>query len=582
MSHRQAAPKAAPPSDEKPPPASPLALGGLAAGILFLLYHAFEVFARVHDDAFITYRYAYHLRHGYGPVFNPGDRVEGYSCPLYMALTALGMFLPGDVLVRAKLLGVAFALGALWAAWKLADEIGLPDWMRGAVALALGVNGSFAMSAVDGMETSLQALLVTLAARAFVRERRPPPDPLSVRRGAEEVLPLTKGGGQRGWSSALWLVAAALNRPEGVLFFLAALVPFALDVRRRQPLPDPSPGMEGRGSRKGWRRDAVWLAVFAIPTALFFLWRKSYYGDWLPNTYYAKAMPLETALELELGPAYLLRTVFVNLDQRAALMAISALLWLFAIGGAASDRLRRGGALAIPLFVAAQTAVALRAGGDWMQGWRFMMAVTPLWTLLIIAGLGEMVEAVLRRGGRTASHALAAAGVAAFVGVCLWAAPEFRRPNAGGYSWAEQGWATDARGLLRNYDMENTVLIADFLNRTLPAGVWVAYSEMGATPYFTPQLRYIDVYGLLDRTIARMAALSKFRFGRRDNYMDPSTEVGKYLLERRPDYVLNWIYAATTLGPILDGTYVPMARLNLKSFLRKRPIVFQVWKRVDP
>src|SRR5581483_6476600 len=87
-----------------------LAALGLAAGTLLLLCFSFQVFAFTHNGPFITFRYADNLRHGLGPVFNAGDRVEGYSCPLYLALTTLLLFLPGDVLFRAKALGVLFAV----------------------------------------------------------------------------------------------------------------------------------------------------------------------------------------------------------------------------------------------------------------------------------------------------------------------------------------------------------------------------------------------------------------------------------------------------------------------------------------
>ena len=36
------------------------------------------------DDAFITFRYAQNLVEGLGPVYNPGERVEGYSSPIWM------------------------------------------------------------------------------------------------------------------------------------------------------------------------------------------------------------------------------------------------------------------------------------------------------------------------------------------------------------------------------------------------------------------------------------------------------------------------------------------------------------------
>src|SRR5690242_3944590 len=84
------------------PPASPrggvagrqLEVAGFVVGCVLLLFGAYRVFAFVQDDAFITYRYAWNLRHGFGPVFNPGDHTEGYSCPLFMMLTSLLMWLP--------------------------------------------------------------------------------------------------------------------------------------------------------------------------------------------------------------------------------------------------------------------------------------------------------------------------------------------------------------------------------------------------------------------------------------------------------------------------------------------------------
>jgi len=33
----------------------------------------------LYDDAMISMRYAWNLTHGHGLVFNPGERVEGYS-----------------------------------------------------------------------------------------------------------------------------------------------------------------------------------------------------------------------------------------------------------------------------------------------------------------------------------------------------------------------------------------------------------------------------------------------------------------------------------------------------------------------
>src|SRR3972149_11082877 len=46
------------------------------------------------DDAMISMRYAYNLAHGLGPVWNAGERVEGFTNPLWVGFMALVHLLP--------------------------------------------------------------------------------------------------------------------------------------------------------------------------------------------------------------------------------------------------------------------------------------------------------------------------------------------------------------------------------------------------------------------------------------------------------------------------------------------------------
>src|SRR5688572_25768321 len=46
------------------------------------------------DDAMISMRYAYNLAHGLGPVWNAGERVEGFTNPLWVGIMALIHLLP--------------------------------------------------------------------------------------------------------------------------------------------------------------------------------------------------------------------------------------------------------------------------------------------------------------------------------------------------------------------------------------------------------------------------------------------------------------------------------------------------------
>ena len=66
----------------------PVRLGLLLAAAGLLVGHAL-VFDFVNDDAFISFRYADNLvRHG-ALVFNPGERVEGYTNFLWVLLGAV-------------------------------------------------------------------------------------------------------------------------------------------------------------------------------------------------------------------------------------------------------------------------------------------------------------------------------------------------------------------------------------------------------------------------------------------------------------------------------------------------------------
>ena len=53
--------------------------------VIFLLMVTY-VFPFAIDDAYISLRYAENWANGYGPVFNPGERVEGYTNFLLVAI----------------------------------------------------------------------------------------------------------------------------------------------------------------------------------------------------------------------------------------------------------------------------------------------------------------------------------------------------------------------------------------------------------------------------------------------------------------------------------------------------------------
>jgi hypothetical protein len=65
------------------------------------------------DDAFITFRYARNLANGLGPVFNAGERVEGYTDFLWMILLSGVIKLGGSPERWSQILAIAFSLGTI-------------------------------------------------------------------------------------------------------------------------------------------------------------------------------------------------------------------------------------------------------------------------------------------------------------------------------------------------------------------------------------------------------------------------------------------------------------------------------------
>lgn len=193
------------------------------------------------DDAYISYRYARNLVGGHGLVYNPGERVEGFTNLAWTLGIAAGVALGAEAPDVGHALGVLSGVLALAAAFALAwVASGGSAWAGLAPWLVLA-STPFARWATSGLET-----------------------PLFAAAGAGALA--AGAAGRMGWATALAL-AAALTRPEGAL--LAGLL-HASDALRR-----------------GWRswRPAAWTATVLLALTAF---RLAYYGAPLPNTFYAK------------------------------------------------------------------------------------------------------------------------------------------------------------------------------------------------------------------------------------------------------------------------------------------------------
>jgi hypothetical protein len=222
------------------------------------------------DDAYIHFRFAENLAHGYGFSFNPGHPVAGSTAPLWTVLLAFPALLGIPLWLAAKAIGIA-ALGASAVlAWRLALRCTDEPLTALAAGALTAIDGRLLWAAPAGMEVtlftalSLGAFLVRPSAGATVRERN-----LSML-----LLALLCG-------------LASSVRPEG---YLLTTILFVDMLARR------------RASLKIWAMAGVLYLAMLVPYALFCLTTT---GHPLPTTFYAKTNPGTSLHDAKLGLAFL-------------------------------------------------------------------------------------------------------------------------------------------------------------------------------------------------------------------------------------------------------------------------------------
>ncbi len=310
------------------------------------------------DDAFIAFRYVSNGQLGHGYTWNPPPflPVEGYTSFLWVWLLDGLWSLTGVEPPRsANLLALICTLGSvlicatavqrLWLAGRRAAPLGL---VAGLTLALLASNTSFLTWASSGLETALFDLLLL-----------------------GWVLGLAALASRRAWLPGVALLAALLElcRPDGLLFAGATLL-----------LP-PLLWWTGRRGLRTVLRDLVgMLPLLIIPAHL--LWRHGAYGEWLPNTYYAKVVEPWPAA----GWRYLLSFVLeYALWLWVPLLLAVPLRRLWAPGSARdTGGGRRSGAWLMALALGAVAAhvgyYALVVGGDHFE-YRVLAHTVPLLAL---------------------------------------------------------------------------------------------------------------------------------------------------------------------------------------------------------
>ncbi|MEW6536319.1 MAG: hypothetical protein AB1454_11970 [Candidatus Auribacterota bacterium] len=284
------------------------------------------------DDVYISMRYARNWINGIGLVFNPGEKVEGYTNFLWVCLMALAYWVGTPMELTARLISIVSYLIVFAGLYiMLIKKLHLPITILYLALLAFVLDGDYIAWANSGMETTLFTVLVTVSSLLYLHSRSNHP-----------IFTLFAGTG---------FILAALTRPEGILWYGTTGLFVLINVILKK---------DSHALTK--------LLLYSIPFAVIFIpyitFRYNYYGYPVPNTFYAKvgwsiAQPIRG---LKYSAAYLLNRWFV---------LIPSLIYGW----------RHRNSHAVRYFFTLGTIYwlyVISVGGDIFPGYRFFVPLLPV------------------------------------------------------------------------------------------------------------------------------------------------------------------------------------------------------------
>ncbi|NIM90428.1 MAG: hypothetical protein GTO17_05715 [Candidatus Aminicenantes bacterium] len=423
------------------------------------------------DDAYISYRYAQNIKAGKGLVFNPGEKVEGFSNFLWVIILASFNLLGISSLLASKILSFCLSWLLILLLFKTGLVLGLDKFSACLCALAFSFSSSLAYFAMSGLETIFYTLLLLLSILINEKYQQEP--------NIKSLFLLYSA-----------LLAAALTRPEGLLFLLMSSGYHLL----KKIIP-------GKGIRLKNILQIQLLFLFLYASLI--LLRHWYYGDLLPNTFYAK--PQGTFVEIGYSAFF---SNFINALFSGSFLLIP-LLFLF-------TKRRYLTKYLYPLLFCLGQMVFMSYAGDWMAFGRFFMPVLPIVLVLTFVLLG-----LIKVNSEKSSVKLALKFISVYLLAIL-----------AGLNAFQTGKALHNQDAYPYLVMNSSLLIqtGKWLNQAFPPETVLSLRRQGAVPYYSG-MKSIDILGLTEKEIASTL------YNEKDALKANKTNA-EFILRQRPEVVI--------------------------------------------
>lgn len=430
--------------------------------LVFILRTGFEVkgerYFTLVDDAMISMRYARNLAQGHGPVWNAGQPpVEGFTNPGWMLVMTVLHWLPAPpafISLAVMLIAAILLLLNIRIVHRIVQEL---DPEASLAPLIAAVLTAFYFPLVfwtlRGLEVGALTLTISLALLLALRLTRDP-----FRFGERGAASQGRPGPATVIRLSVVLGLALLIRMDAALPVALILI-YIVSLDRRKALTPASAAV------------VVLAAILVV--------QKSYFGDFLPNTYYLKVYGVPAGERVRVGLLSL-----IDYASRDFLMP----LVLSLIGLAAFRDLRsRQTLLLLGLFVA-QTGYSVWVGGDFAEELvdsanRFIAQGMPALFILFALALDRFVRQA------PAAQLKPALGVLIGLGALL---------VVSGEPWSN--WVISNAPMLRT-DIQR-VKLGLHIQANTDARAVIAVHAAGQIPYYSERTA-IDLLGKNDPVIAK-------------------------------------------------------------------------------
>ena len=524
-----------------------ITLGFIAWAALFIYQTSFiaidgKRYFCLFDDAMISMRYAWNFAHGFGLVWNPGERVQGYTNLLMVLIMSFANFLfnkPTSVLF-IQIMGLGIMLLNAYLSTLISDHLfqNKSQEKRNVIKVfvffcALSYY-PLAYWTLMGMETGLLTffLLLSILLTLHYAKKKNPMLFFSVS-GYLGLAYLTRNDSLifaiSIWLFILWEASKLKNSKKHLVLLLKAFILYVLFVA-------------GQG-----------------------IFQYLYYGEWLPNTYTLKLTGMSFFLRINNGVGFV--TPFVKTTAIVLFISIADLIFDF----------QRKKMLLLSIVVSS-IAYQIYVGGDPWNYWRIMSPTMPLLFIVFIDAVASIIK-ILSNTSVFHSYFLRN--------------PIFPRKYAKdvliilflliGVFFVNKAFLKQISFSMKPFqatDNHNNVNIAIALNELTQNDASVGVYWAGSIPYYTDKYA-IDFLGKSDKHIAELSSDPSVSW----NGMNGVPGHNKYDLNYSiklltPTYVQGFRWGKQNLSLWAESAYVKVDYKGVSLFLlQNSPDV--LWSKID-